>query len=73
MNTCKTCKHWVPFDEVGYRGGYDPDERRLGLCRMASDDEHRDDSLAVAVDASDYVHDLRTAENFGCVQWAAKP
>lgn len=80
MSTCATCKHWVSLDALdggamgdvsshvrGFgripRGG-----KRMGLCRVASEQKH---PLFMAEDGSDYKHNLRTAPDFGCVAWSA--
>jgi hypothetical protein len=84
MNGCKNCKHWRPFDEsadpvpddfyngpivIDDRRGEIAERRKLGLCSLASERDHGIDSLAIAVDGSDYRHDLRTSPDFFCNQW----
>lgn len=66
---CKTCAHWLPFEETRYA------TIRLGLCGRikntdASDIDEND--LAVATDMSGMAA-LRTAPGFGCVMHSEKP
>ena len=79
--TCRTCKHWVPFDEDAIDTALTSahrfaDRKRLGLCRKADGAREYDggdtETLAIAVDGSDYRADFRTAATFGCVMHEEK-
>lgn len=78
MERCKTCKHWKkPKGEFGEIPG-------VGICmataqfwdaaEWASDGESRilkpayADRLAFVQDGSDYLAELKTMPDFGCVQ-----
>ena len=76
MRTCADCRHYVP-PEVLARGEPGGDRanghkarrtRPLGLCRLASE-QH--DARVTVEDGSDYIHNLRTAPDFGCIAWSA--
>lgn len=76
MERCETCRHWDRKRFAHYEP-YDKDEPDAGWgsCILAdstnSDPEHPS-TLALALDLESCVVQLRTAPNFGCVQWQAK-
>lgn len=63
VRQCKTCRHWnnpITLSPPGW-----------GSCKMASSDCTLP-TLAKAEDWENYAAWLRTAPEFGCLQWEAK-
>lgn len=79
MSRCESCVHWKnpwdddPFDHVGSDLLADPgDEPRWGTCQLIGLAEFGEKVTlpAFTKDGSDYVADLHTRADFGCVLWA---
>jgi hypothetical protein len=80
---CKDCRFWIQFDKIReprpdgrrLKVGYSDaaQERKLGLCALASfESDKAPDPMVLCEDASDYVANLRTSGEFGCVRFEAK-
>ena len=69
MSHCRTCKHWEPPAGTVVSG-----RRVYGVCEVASSrdgEPEYEETLAYAADADVRRYaELRTADNFGCVQFA---
>lgn len=67
---CRDCKHWRTPDE----GEYGPLRTNCGECVISESENGKSKgiTLAFAMDAEGYFAILKTAPNFGCVQFEAK-
>ncbi len=73
MNTCKTCKHWMPKEKQYLTKDLNIN---IGECSLVDGDEgiENDRQLAACKTYGGYggaTASLQTAENFGCVLWKA--
>lgn len=74
--SCKTCKHWSDpwsVEQFTFTPSDVDEPVRWGTCtRIGLVDRHDHvggDVLAFTRDASDYIADLHTRDDFGCVLW----
>ena len=83
---CRTCRFWTPREPRAYGATHPPEG--WGICSLTiiEHDAYRmentapvhpqsdpdRETLAYAQDMENYVAELHTAPDFGCVQWEAK-
>jgi hypothetical protein len=68
---CRYCQHWdAPESLTGHANVDEPWKSGFGACRLTDYEAWPGETLATAADADCYRAVLRTAPDFGCIQFA---